>query len=221
MSTNTAPAFSIGNGKVITDFGSDDEARSITLQADGKIVVAGFDRGPFVSDFALARYNADGSLDTTFDGDGRVTTDFDSSYDHGYGIAVQPDGRIVVAGYSQFSIGDNRFTLARYNADGSLDTSFGSGGKVGTYTGIIGERGTIALQPDGRIVVAGYGFDGATEDFVVSRYNADGTFDTSFGGDGTVLTDFGTGDEGHGVVLQADGKILVAGERRTETSLGT
>ena len=110
-----SPIYAPESGKVTTNFGvSEDSGYSLTVQADGKILVAGTSGG----DFAVARFNSDGSLDTSFSGAGRVTTEFGSANDSAYSIKVQTDGKILVVGYS----GSN-FALARYNTDGSLDTS--------------------------------------------------------------------------------------------------
>ncbi|MFD0508614.1 hypothetical protein ACFQ0G_49030 [Streptomyces chiangmaiensis] len=151
----------------------------------------------------MARYNSNGSLDTSFDGDGRVTTAFDGE-DAARGVAVQPDGKIVAAGYAAFD-----FALARYNTDGSLDGGFGGGdGKVTSDSGQFERAYDMALQPDGRIVAVG----GVAGDFGLARYNSDGSPDVTFGVGGRVTTDIETFfDEAHGVVLQPDGKIVVAG----------
>jgi uncharacterized delta-60 repeat protein len=193
------------DGMVTTDFGGLDEALGVAIQADGKIVAAG--RGTAVGDFALARYNRDGSLDTSFDGDGKVTTDFGSPFDVALGVAIQPDGRIVAAGTAA---GDD-FALARYNRDGTLDTSFDGDGKVTTDFGAMDAAlGAPAIQPDGKIVAAGYTTAGG--DFALARYNRDGSLDTSFDGDGKVTTDFGSPfDVAAGVAMQPNGRIVAAG----------
>ena len=201
-----------GDGKVTTDFGKSSVAHSMALQADGKIVVAGYVFGGGQTDFALARYNSDGSLDTSFDGDGKLTTDFGTSFDVSSSLALQADGKIVVVGYRG---GDNQtnfvtFALARYNDNGVLDTSFGVDGKL--TTDIEGYAQSVALQADGKIIVTGTKNQGNT---VLARYNENGSLDTSFDGDGTVTTVFGTPfDYAQSVVLQADGKIVVAGQTR-------
>ncbi|MGH2978058.1 MAG: hypothetical protein ACRDLQ_00285, partial [Solirubrobacterales bacterium] len=112
-----------GEGKVLTDFGARDVVRSIAIQDDGKIVAAGTGGAPN-PDFALARYNPDGSLDPSFDGDGRVVTDFFDSSDQALGVAIQADGKIVAAGATTAGTTPRDFALARYNPDGSLDPSF-------------------------------------------------------------------------------------------------
>ncbi|MFC1779993.1 putative Ig domain-containing protein, partial [Thermodesulfobacteriota bacterium] len=193
-------------------------AFSVVTQVDGKILVAGRIQDAFgnYQDFALVRYNSDGSLDTSFSGDGRVNTDFASSDDYGQSVALQPDGKILVAGYS-FIDDYADFALARYNTDGSLDTSFSGDGKVTTDFASSSDYGrSVALQPDGKILVAGSGYIDDYADFALARYNSDGSLDTSFSGDGKVLTKFGNAhDSGFSVVVQDDGKILVAGSSNT------
>src|SRR5205823_1660150 len=114
------------NGLVITDFGFDSQAFALAVQTDGKIVVAGYTfTGGSQYDFALARYNTDGSLDTTFGTNGEVVTDFGTGGDEALAVVIDADGKIVVAGYTFTGDSQYDFALARYNADGSLDTSFG------------------------------------------------------------------------------------------------
>jgi len=189
-------------GKVATDFGStSDQAFALVLQPDGKLVAAGSANG----DFALARYNADGSLDPSFGTGGKVTTDFGTTGDTALALVLQPDGKLVAAG----STSNFDCVLARYNADGSLDTNFGTGGKV-TTTGF--GASALILQPDGKLVAAGDLFTVATNDnFGLARYNSDGSLDSTFGAGGEVLTDFGGEEFATALVLQPDGKFVVAG----------
>jgi uncharacterized delta-60 repeat protein len=204
-----------GDGKVTTDFGGgDDHAYSISIQSDGKIVVAGESyNGSKRFDFALTRYNSNGSLDTTFDGDGKVTTDFDGGDDGAYSVAIQSDGKIVVAGKRYKVVGGDDFALTRYNSNGSLDTTFDADGKVTTAVGSSNDYArSIAIQSDGKIVVAGNSLNGSRSDFALTRYNSNGSLDTTFDGDGKVTTDFGGGDDhAYSVAIQSDGKIVVAG----------
>jgi uncharacterized delta-60 repeat protein len=200
------------DGKAITSFGAlSDGARAIGLQSDGKILLAGYttvDTTTNLKNFAVARYNADGSLDTSFDGDGRATVGVASRNDTAWGIAIQTDGKIVLAGESTPTSGAGSALLARFNSNGSLDTSFGSGGLV-TTSGFLGRN--MLLQADGKIVVVG---GGTANNFELARYNSNGTLDTTFDGDGRVSTDISgsnASDTAYGVALQADGKILVAG----------
>jgi uncharacterized delta-60 repeat protein len=208
-------------GKVTTDFvgTSDDLAAGVVVQPDGKTVVAGTAddfTGPTGPDFALVRYNADGSLDTSFGTGGKVFTDFGGSEDFAFGLVLQPDGKIVVAGVSSPTGGLSELALARYNTDGSLDTSFGSGGEVTTnFGGAVTFPGAVTLDANGRIVVVTTADDfaqGTGEDFLVARYNSNGSLDASFGSGGHVTTDFaGQNDEADAVAATPDGKIVVAG----------
>jgi uncharacterized delta-60 repeat protein len=206
-----------GDGKVSTGFGlRASEAKSVTVQADGKILVAGSSHDDFSSVFALARYNVDGSLDINFGEGGKVTTDFGLGYFGGNGVTALASGKILVAGYSDSSPYLS-YVLARYNADGSLDTSFSTDGKLITDTRLSDDDiSSTIVQPDGKILVAGtvYSDSGwGHGDFALTRYNADGSLDTSFSGDGKLMTDFGAHDDiGRSVAVQSDGKILVAGD---------
>jgi uncharacterized delta-60 repeat protein len=194
------------DGKVTTDFGAAEDASAVAIQPDGRIVAAGESQGGFGRDFALARYNVDGSLDTSFDSDGKVTTDF-GVLDAASDVAIQPDGRIVAAGNSGGFGFSRDFALARYNRDGSLDTSFDSDGKVTTDFGGSEVATAVAVHPDGRCVAAG----GSDEDFALAGYKVDGSLDTSFDSDGKVTTDFGGFEFASDVAIQPDGRIVAAG----------
>ncbi len=211
-------------GKVTTFLRSSENAysRSVAVQSDGKIVVAGVsDLVDVVTDngdFAVVRFNANGSLDVSFNSTGKVTTDFFGiGASSARGVAIQTDGKIVVAGraWNPNASSYDQIAVVRYNANGSLDTAFNGTGKVATA---VGSRNSyaraVAVQADGKIVVAGYATPGAHNDFALVRYNANGSLDTSFNGTGKVTTDIGGGSEdaAYGMVLQSDGKILVAGE---------
>jgi uncharacterized delta-60 repeat protein len=201
------------DGKVTTAIGSgNDEARSVAIQSDGKIVAAGYSHNGSNYDFTLVRYNTDGTLDTSFDSDGKVTTAIGSAADYAVSVAIQSDGKIVAAGYS-YNGSNNDFALARYNTDGTLDTSFDSDGKVTTAIGGSNDRAySVAIQSDGKIVVAGYSNNGSNDDFALVRYNTDGTLDTTFDSDGKVTTATGSGnDEALSVAIDSDGKIVAAG----------
>jgi uncharacterized delta-60 repeat protein len=154
------------NGGKIGNFGGDAEVRALALQPDGKIVAAGVGKGDSSTDFALARYNPDGSYDTAFSDGGGLLTDFGGKDDLLHGVALAPDGKIVAVG----STADKKaWEVARYNSDGSLDATFGSGGKVVTqFAGgdIPVEAYAVAVQPDGRIVLAGR----FAEQFALARY---------------------------------------------------
>jgi uncharacterized delta-60 repeat protein len=206
------PSFGAG-GIVTTAIGpASSIARALVLQPDGKLVVAGYIWNGSNYDFGLARYNPDGSLDTNFNGTGKVTTAIGSGNDVAAALALQPDGKLVAAGYSYNGFNYD-FALARYNPDGSLDTNFHGTGKVTTAIGSGHDRATaLALQPDGKLVVAGYSDDGSNSVFALARYNPDGSLDSNFNGTGTVTTAIGAGDdEAYGLVLQPDGKLVAAG----------
>ncbi len=223
------------DGKVTISFGppsSDDLVYAVALQRDGRIVVAGSSTlllasgstGTGGSDFALARYYPDGSLDGSFGAGGKVTTDFNGGDDVAYALAIEEDGKIVAVGYASNGVNTD-FALARYSADGSLDPSFDTDGRVTTAIGA-GDDGAraVALQqtlqnsgPVVRIVVAGSAAGQAGGlDFALARYHLDGSLDTGFGASGIVSTDFGTGqsavqDTAYALALQFDGKIVLAG----------
>jgi uncharacterized delta-60 repeat protein len=216
-------------GRVTTDFGlreqgfSYAQGYSLAVQPDGKLVVAGqayisrgFDGG---FDAALARYNSNGTLDTTFGNGGKVTTDLGGRNDWLTSVAVLPDGRIVAAGQADVARGAG-FALARYNGDGTLDTSFGTGGTV-TTDFFLDEQGfslaqssTLAVLPDERIVVGGRAYNVSNEGFhyALARYNLDGTLDGSFGAGGKVTDSFGRDyEQVRSLAVQQDGKIVTAG----------
>jgi uncharacterized delta-60 repeat protein len=220
-------------GIVITNFfASLDAATEIALQPDGKIIATGYVTQGGVNtgstyDYALARYNPNGSLDTTFGAGGKVTTDFNGMGDLAQTSVLQRDGKIVLAGWVRITNGSQYdFGLARYNADGSLDTTFDADGKVVTTFGSnLNElaRG-IALAPDNKIVVAGDFYNpppivgqSGHWDVAVARYNIDGSLDASFDGDGRFSYDSNMSDRNEGaqdVVVQPDGKILTVGDSR-------
>jgi uncharacterized delta-60 repeat protein len=201
------------DGIVLTDFGGNDQVAAVVIQADGKIVVAGSSDTGGSTDVALARYLSNGTLDGSLSGDGRLTTDFSSgSEDQAQAMILQPDGKIVVAG-ATYTIDDFDFdvALARYTASGTLDPSFSGDGKVTTAFGDEGMSSAygLALLPDGKLVAVGQVTDNG--DMALARYTSSGQMDSSFSGDGRLTTDFGGNDRGMAVVIQADGKIVVAG----------
>ena len=215
LAPNTAPTFGVGDGSVTTAIGAgNDSAQSTVMLPDGKFLVVGYSHNGSDNDFVLARYNADGSLDTNFNGTGIVTTAVGTGFDNASDIIVQPDGKILVAGGSNNG-SDNDMALVRYNADGTLDTSFGGGDGIATLGFGFGSdsASSVLLQADGKIVLVGNAYNGSYQDVAVVRYNADGTLDTSFSGDGkTTIALSATSDYGIDGALQADGKILVTGQ---------
>lgn len=202
-------------GKVTTAIGTVSKIRAMAIQADGKIVVAGLSHTGSNKDFGVVRYNTDGSLDNSFDLDGKVVTAIGAGNadDIALCMAIQSDGKIVVAGYT-FNGGGDDFSMVRYNTDGSLDNSFDGDGKLITSFGASNnaEINAITIQPDGKIVVAGRAYSGTNDDFALARYNTNGSLDNSFDGDGKLLTPIGLfGDVANAVVIQPDGKIVAAG----------
>ncbi|MDQ4097109.1 MAG: hypothetical protein M3144_04485, partial [Actinomycetota bacterium] len=166
---------------------------------------------------AAAVAPAPGSLDLSLDGDGKVVTALAGS-DQASAVVIQPDGRIVVVGFSVREGTGSDFTVVRYNVDGSLDATFGGDGVVLTPIGPGASRDeafAVALEPDGRIVVAGDTYEGSTSHAALARFNADGTLDSSFGGDGTVVVPMGTRSVARGVSIQDEGRIVVAGGATT------
>ena len=177
-------------------------ARAVALQPDEKIVVAGWNEPYRGSDFAVVRYNGDGSLDPVFGVEGKITTDFGAN-DQALAVALQPDGKIVVAGLS-----GSAFALARYNSNGSLDTTFGLQGKTTTAFSSYTEARAVVVQEDGKIVLAGSTGSGSNSDFAVARYDTDGSLDVSFGIAGKVTTDFSSGyDAAYALTLQTDERL--------------
>jgi uncharacterized delta-60 repeat protein len=201
------------NGKLITDIGGkDDASNSIAIQNDGKIVVLGFSNNGTNADFALIRYNANGTLDNSFGTGGKLTTPIGNGHDYGLSVAIQSDGKIVAAGYSSNG-SNNDFAVVRYNSNGTLDTGFGTTGKVTSdFAGGNDRAYSLAIQSDGKIVVAGSIPNATDYDFAIARYNSNGTLDLSFDTDGKNTTGIGSGNDFcYSVAIQGDGKIIMAG----------
>jgi len=200
-------AFGTG-GIVTTDVGAGyDDAYSVAIQSDGKIIVAGSSRNGAKDSFALVRYNTDGSLDTAFGTGGIVTTDIGADYDYVSGVAIQSDGKILAAGTAS----NADFALVRYDSDGSLDTSFGTGGIVTTTLGTSSNAQSVAIQADGKIVAAGGLYTGSNAVFALVRYHSNGSVDTTFGTTGIVTTVVGISKTFISIAIQSDGKIVGAG----------
>jgi uncharacterized delta-60 repeat protein len=196
------PVFGRG-GKILTEFRVLKDG--VALQADGRIVVA----GASASRFVLARYTPDGHVDQSFGRDGRIMADFGrrTVVDAYAGAAAfQSDGRIVVAGAAS-----SRFLLARYTPDGGVDRSFGGNGSVMTTLGEVPEARAVAIQKDGKVVAAGYAVRGGSDSFALARYTPGGQLDESFGSSGKLLTSFGEDADASAIAIQGDGKIVVAG----------
>jgi uncharacterized delta-60 repeat protein len=212
-----APSNAVGDGESYA-FGA-------AVQPDGKLITVGYtSTGSGGNDFVVMRHLRDGALDESFGVGGKVVTAIadGTGADQARAVAVQPDGKIVVVGYTTGFATGSDFALVRYNADGSLDTGFGDGGKVvNDFSAETDRINAIALQADGRIVVAGDSYTGTDNgvDFALARYTVDGVLDASFGGDGMVvtpITPFGGRDSAYAMVLQGSGDaqriIAVGGE---------
>jgi uncharacterized delta-60 repeat protein len=232
------PTFGDG-GVVLTDFdNSYDWAYALALLPNGKILVAGVSDASGSKDFALARYNPDGTLDPTFGRGGLLTERSHSlTADIIRGLAVQPDGRIVVAGVTYddvATLGPNGdFMVARYLPDGRNDLTFGIGGVMTTDIGdsSYDEPYAVVLQPDGKIVLGGYTNAGngpgvlfGADQLALARYGPNGLLDPSFGRGGLVIFDGGSLDERIlALALAPDGSLLaggyVNGERRSDLLL--
>lgn len=211
-------------GKAYVDFlGGHDDATAAIVQPDGGILVIGYaatDVGGSEFDFAVARLTAAGVLDTSFDSDGRATADVAGELDQAYAAALQSDGAIVLAGEVRADRSDpDDVGLARFTANGALDTTFGSGGTVHiSYADDSDQADDVALQADGKIVIAGSALVGSTADFLIARLNADGSRDDSFGAEGLVTTPFGTlQDFARALLVQPDGAIVAAGQASAST----
>jgi uncharacterized delta-60 repeat protein len=191
-----------GDGKATIGFGGDDRLYDMALQSDGKLVLVGDRDG----DFAVARLNANGTLDTSFDGDGKLTTNF-GGHERAEAVVIQPDGKIVVLG-PQAS--PHKSHMARYLPSGALDTTFGSGGKL---TIPVDRLYDLALQPDGKFVALGtHTSPDGDNKFALHRLLPNGAHDITFDGDGIAWLDFGGNDVGRALALQPDGRILAAGK---------
>ncbi len=202
-----------GTGKLtqfFPSFTTTESANAVAVQPDSKIVVV----GSADTSFGIARLNPDGTPDTGFGFGGKLTTSFGGASATANGVVIQTDGRIVVAGATQTN-GNNQFAVARYLTNGTLDFAFGTQGKATFAFGVPGFRdyaNAVALQPDGKILLAGTVYSNSV-DFCLVRLNTNGTLDTTFGNGGMAETDFPSGlyDEAYALALQPDGRIIVVG----------
>ena len=193
-----------GNGKKTINFGGTDSANAVLVQPDGRIVFAGNGAAP--SSFCVARLRANGAFDTTFGSGGKRKIDFGGANESLRGAALQPDGRIVLAGGSDLQV-----AVARLNPSGSLDTTFSGDGKKLFSWGAISEATSVLVLPNGKILLAGFsGPEGGN--IQVARLNANGALDNTFGTGGKAPVDFGGDDFGLAMARQANGRIVVAGQ---------
>ncbi len=209
-------------GRVTTDFGSGaDVGKSVVVQNDGKILVAGYAVVNNVSQFALARFLENGELDSSFGVNGRQTTVIGAGYSEGWSVALQADGKIVVAGTIYSSPSSGQFALVRYDAQGLPDMSFGVNGQVIMPVGSLDARAqAVVIQPNGKIIAGGYALNGSYYDFALVQYHPDGSVDSLFGTNGYQLSDFsGFDDQAQALVLQEDGKIVAGGWSKSGSGL--
>jgi uncharacterized delta-60 repeat protein len=204
------------NGIIYTDFsGDDDNAFTVTILDNGKILVGGVNAFGYIgnNEFALVRYNSNGSIDTSFGNNGKVSTNLGNYADVGLALAIQSDNKILLAGYS--NNGNNKnFSLLRYNSNGSLDTSFGGGdGIVTTDIGGYDDIAfALAVQANGKILLGGYSNNGRKDNFAIVCYNDNGSLNANFGIDGKFTYIIGIGnDQARAIALQPDGQILLGG----------
>ena len=192
-------------------------ANAVAVQPDGRIVVVGTVAQSGQNDFFAMRFLSNGLHDASFNTTGTVMTAVGGSADNATSVALQRDGKILVGGMATNAASNYDFAVVRYTTDGDLDTTFGSGGKVTTAVGADHDQSYgIAVQPDGRIVLVGWISNGTDKDMAVVRYNADGSLDTLFDGDGKVTLAPGSADDAlYGLALQADGMIVAAGSHFT------
>lgn len=202
-------------GSVITPIsGFADGAKAVVTQPDGKLVLAGGClTGGSDGDFCLVRYHADGTLDAGFGAGGKVTTGISSGDDTANALALQPDGRLIAAGACLRSGVNFDFCLARYNSNGTLDSTFGAGGVVSTPVGDFATGAkALVIQPDGMIVAGGSCYDNPADlEFCLVRYDANGALDATYGG-GAAIVEFDDMDDSiTALTLLPDGKVVAAG----------
>jgi uncharacterized delta-60 repeat protein len=192
-----------------------DEARTVALQQDGKIILAGTSGPRSNTDFAILRFNANGTLDASFANAGWLIVPMGSGNDVANSVAIQPDGKIVAAGNVQ--IGANIYTIGaiRTDANGHLDSSFDGDGKLTVSIGGLNDRANkVLLDPVSRILIGGSSYSPVHSnwDFALARLNPDGSFDNSFGGLGMVTTNLAGSDElASNITLKRDGRIIAVG----------
>ena len=197
-------------GKVLQRFPQEyGVSRALALQPDGKVVVA----GNIAGEFGTVRYDDHGNLDPTFGVGGVARGGILGLLNEVFSVAIQPDGKIVEAGYAFLSLPEIDFCVARYNPDGSLDASFGVGGQVVTSFGTSAKATAVALAPGGKIVAGGSVESTLVVDFALARYDSNGVLDTTFGTGGKTTTDFsGRSDYLYGIAVEPDSRIIAVGQ---------
>lgn len=204
-----------GDGIQTKDIGDYDLAHSVKVQQDGKIVVGGAATTGAYNDFAVLRYNVNGSLDNTFGIGGMQTTAVGNSEDVPYAVDIQSDGKIVAAGYTRTTPSKNDCAVVRYNTNGTLDNTFGNAGITITNVDSSCNPYAMRILSDGKILVAGWKKISNTREFILICYKTDGTPDSTFGNAGIVTTNILGNDYAYSLTIQNDEKIVVAGYGNT------
>lgn len=202
-----------GDGVVVTDINNNsvEQANAVIVQADGKILVCGNTLNNTKRNFALLRYHSDGTLDNSFSGDGKLITTLSAGQDEPLAMALQPDGKILLAGYSE-----NNFAVVRYRQNGTPDSSFsGDGIQITTIDAGSAVAKSVHVLKDGKILLVGYIEYNAQSDCVLAKYKSNGLPDSSFGSNGKLIADLGAIDRVYCATIQPDDKIVVAGTIRT------
>ena len=201
------------NGRASADFGNAAGANATVIQPDGKIIVVGYvSRVETQVDVALARFNPNGTIDTSFGNGGKIIIAFSQFNENAFAVALAPDGKIVMAGNIGSQTGTSDFLVARFTQSGNLDTTFGTGGVVTVNQGSTDIFHAVAVQPDGKIVASGYTSDG--DRAAVIRFNTNGTLDGSFADGGLfylALSSFAEDETFYAVALYPNGRILLGG----------
>jgi uncharacterized delta-60 repeat protein len=202
------------NGLLTFKVGTEnDRSYGLSIQSDGKYLICGYAANGTDGDFAIARVNINGSLDSSFSSDGIAIVSIGSKRDIAYALAVQGDGKILLGGASTTDFGTS-IGIARFNSDGTLDTSFNKNGKLisSLNTESLNEAYSILVQTDNKIIIGGFSGDASSGDFLIARYLNNGKLDTSFNKQGFIVSDFGSSNSfASTIALQGDGKILVCG----------
>jgi len=207
------------SGVVMHDLSRDEFIYDSALQSDGKLVVVGAIGSNNKADVLIMRLHTDGSLDTSFNGSGYVSLDIAGKADHAAAVAIQTDGKIVIAGMATNTQSDH--LVARFHSNGSLDSSFnGIGYHTQNLSNNVDEATNVAVQTDGKIVISGWTGIANQRDITALRYNSAGALDASFGIGGIVELDItGLYDQNNSMVLQDDGKIILSGEAKNRGKL--
>ncbi len=210
-----------GDGRATTDInGGSDAANDVAFDSSHKVIAVGAGAGAKNRDFALARYKVDGSLDDSFGTNGKIST---AGTDRAFAMTIDDSGRIIVAG-SYFNIQTRNldFGLARYTPNGSLDPSFGpeGTGKLNIPMRDGGQAEGVAIDSAGHLLVGGFASNGSDRDFALARLDANGTLSTTFGTGGKVFTNVGPNDSGRGVAVDPSQRIVIGGYTNAGANAG-